>query len=335
MPYPFFIFSIRIFWTKIQKVWIFIQLFCLYRYLFPKKYAIIKEINSHEELCMPAIYTHARFGEEVLTVLPPHLASLAQKHKQCFYLGTQGPDLLFYHKPFKSKAKNPARKKGWDLHAVPPEDFFLRGAKCLLNDKSNFDEAGNFTPESADAAYLLGFLCHFTLDFTAHPYIDENSVDGLSHGKIESELDKHHFQKQGKKIRGFNTAKLFFPNEKAKKASAKILDVSEKESGRAMKTMRFINGLFSNKCGLAHGFCHAVLSLLGMNKNGFGDMFIHKKDDEKASAMMPTLDALFDEAVQRANLVITEFFKNIQSSAKNNALTNEIFRYNYSGIKED
>ena len=48
-----------------------------------------------------------------------------------------------------------------------------------------------------------------------------------------------------------------------------------------------------------------------------------------------TLDRLFDEAVQRANLVITEFFANIQSSVQNNALTNEIFRYNYSGIKED
>ena len=284
---------------------------------------------------MPAIYTHVRFGEEVLKVLPTPLAALAEKHKECFYLGTQGPDLLFYHKPFKSKAKNPARKKGWDLHAVAPEVFFLRGAKCLLDDKNNFDEAGNFTPESAEAAYLLGFLCHFTLDFTAHPYIDENSVDGLSHGKIESELDKHHFRKQGKKIRGFNAAKLFFPYEEAKKASAKILAVSEKESTRAMKTMRFFNGLFSHRCGLVHGVCHAALALVGMNKNSFGGMFIHKKDDPRTDVLMPTLDGLFDEAIARAKSVIPEFFENIQGSVENNKLTNEIFRYNYSGIKED
>ena len=281
---------------------------------------------------MPAIYTHARFGEKVLKGLPPHLANVALAHKECFYIGTQGPDLLFYHNPFKGKDKNPARKKGWDLHAVSPEGFFLNGAKVLLADANNYDAEGNFCPTSAEAAYLLGFLCHFTLDYTTHPYIDANSINGLSHGKIESELDKHHFRKSGKKIRGFNTAKLFFPDDESKKASAKILDVSEEESETALKTMRSINRLFSNKCGVLHGVCHAALSLVGMNKNGFGDMFIHKKDDPRATPLMPTLDKLFDEAVARANLVITEFFANIQSSVENNTLTNEIFRYNYSGI---
>lgn len=284
---------------------------------------------------MPAIYTHARFGEEVLSVLPAYLASPVEKHKESFYLGTQGPDLLFYHKPFKSKKKNPARKKGWYLHTIPPEEFFLNGAKALLADNSNYAEDRSFRPDSAECAYLIGFLCHFTLDYTAHPYIDNNSVNGLSHGKIEAELDKHHFRKQRNKIRGFNTANLFFPNDESKKASAKILDVSEKESERAMKTMRLINGLFSHKCGLVHGFCHAILSLVDMNKNGFGDMFIYKKDDARATALLPTLDTLFEKAVETAKTVITEFFANIQSSAENNALTNEIFRYNYSGIKED
>ena len=50
---------------------------------------------------------------------------------------------------------------------------------------------------------------------------------------------------------------------------------------------------------------------------------------------MPTLDGLFDEAIARAKSVIPEFFENIQGSVENNKLTNEIFRYNYSGIKED
>ena len=284
---------------------------------------------------MPAIYTHVRFGEEVLSVLPANLTAVIEKHKESFYLGTQGPDLLFYHKPLKSKEKNPARKKGWSLHAIPPEDFFLNGAKIVLADKNNYDAEGNFLPSSAECAYLIGFLCHFTLDYTAHLYIDENSVNGLSHGKIESELDKHHFRKQRGKIRGFNTAKLFFPDDETKKASAKILDVSEEESGRAMKTMRFINGLFSHKCGFVHGFCHAALSLVGMNKNSFGDMFIHKKDDTRATVLLPTLDLLFEKAIKTAKTVITEFFANIQSSVENNELTNEIFRYNYSGIKED
>ena len=280
---------------------------------------------------MPAIFTHVQFGREVVATLPPMFSDLVAKHPQCFYLGTQGPDLLFYHKPLKSK-NNPTRKKGWRLHEIPPEDFFLQGAKLLLEDKENFDNADNFIPQSKEAAYLLGFLCHFTLDYSVHPYIDQHSVGGLSHGKIESELDKHRLKKLGKPARGFNTATLFFPIEESKAASANILSVSEKDTKKALKTMRFINGLFSNKCGLVHGFCHAALSLVGMNKT-FGDMFIHKKDNPRCAPLWDTLDALFNEAIARANEVITGFFGNIENSVQNNTLTNDIFRYNYSGLK--
>ena len=132
--------------------------------------------------------------------------------------------------------------------------------------------------------------------------------------------------------RGFNTATLFFPITESKTASANILSVSEKDTEKALKTMKAINGLFSNKCGLVHGFCHAVLSLVGMNKT-FGDMFIHKKDDPRCAPLWADLDRQFDEAIVKANNVITEFFNEIESSVQNNSLTNEIFRYNYSGIK--
>ena len=279
---------------------------------------------------MPAIFTHVQFGKDVVTSLPPSFSDLVTKHPQCFYVGTQGPDLLFYHKPLKSK-NNPTRKKGWALHEIAPEEFFLHGAKLLVEDRTNYDGDGNFLPQSKEAAYLLGFLCHFVLDYSVHPYIDANSVDGLSHGKIESELDKHTFLKQGRPARGFNTATLFFPINESKAASANILSVSEKDTKKALKTMRFINGLFSNKCGLVHGFCHAVLSLVGMNKS-FGDMFIHKKDDPRCATLWETLDKQIHEAVTTANTVITEFFSSIESSVKNNSLTNDIFRYNYSGI---
>ena len=280
---------------------------------------------------MPAIFTHVQFGKDVIASLPPSFSALAKQHPQCFYLGTQGPDLLFYHKPLKTK-NNPTRKRGWALHEVAPKDFFLHGAQLLAQDRGNYDSNGKFAPQSKEAAYLLGFLCHFCLDFSLHPYIDANSVNGLSHGKLESELDKHTFKKQGKPARGFNTAKLFFPLGESEKASAVVLSVSEKDTKKALKTMRFINGLFSNQCGLVHGFCHAVLTLVGMN-NSFGDMFIHKKDDERCTPLWETLDDLYNTAIATANGVITEFFNSIENSFNNLTLTNDIFRYNYSGIK--
>ncbi len=281
---------------------------------------------------MPAIFTHIQFGKEVAATLPPALQSLTKAHPQAFYLGTQGPDILFYHKPLKKK-NNPARKKGWDLHAEAPEAFFLRAAELILAETENFD-GERFAPKSAQAAYLLGFLCHFTLDCTCHPYIDENSVNGLTHGKIESELDKYQFRKIGRKPRGFNAATLFTPSEEAQAASASVLGVNEENTALAMRTMRKINGLFSHKCGIVHGLCHFVLTLAGMNKT-FGEMFIHKKDDGRCQALLPVLGEKFNQALLLASAVIVDFFENLPSFVQKGSLENNFYRFDYSGNQQE
>ena len=96
--------------------------------------------------------------------------------------------------------------------------------------------------------------------------------------------------------------------------------------------MRFINGIFSNKCGFVHGLFHFVLTIIGQDKK-FGDMCIHKKDDPLFDPLADTLMKKFDEAVPRATAVITAFFGNIRQSVESNTLANDMFRYDYSGRK--
>ncbi len=278
---------------------------------------------------MPAIFTHIQFGKEVAALLPPPLRELTEKYPKPFYLGTQGPDILFYHKPMKKKEKNPARKLGWDMHAVSSAQFFQNAAKLLCEDENNRDEIGNFAPKTAEAAYILGFLCHFTLDSACHPAIDKASVNGLTHGKIESELDKYFFRKNSYPARGVNAADFFYPSEDAQQASANILGVTEENTALAMRSMHKINRLFSHKCGAVHGFCHAVLTLAGMNKT-FGEMFLHKKDDERCKDLLPLLHKQFDEAKEIAANKIVEFFDGLTSAVGKD----EFYRYNYSGDKE-
>ncbi len=270
---------------------------------------------------MPAIFTHVQFGKEVAAILPKELREVTNRHPAAFYLGTQGPDILFYHKPFKSKKKNPDRKKGWDMHAQPAAPFFERVAQILAE-----------RPSEEQVAYAVGFLCHFTLDSHTHPFIDERSVDGLSHGKIEAELDKFYLRKAGYPTRRFNAATLFFPCEEAKRASAALLGVPENTMQTAIHSMRKINGLFSHKSGLVHGLCHAALTLAGMNKS-FGEMFLYKKDDERCKPLLPTLSKLFDEAIPVAREKITWFFDNLFTIAQT-GLTDTFYRYNYSGKEE-
>ncbi len=271
---------------------------------------------------MPAIFTHVQFGKAVAAALPSDLQGYANRHPEAFYLGTQGPDILFYHKPFKSKAKNPVRKLGWDMHEQLSAPFFIRAAKRLVT-----------SDDEAEKAYVLGFLCHFTLDSACHPFIDENSVNGLSHGKIEAELDKYHFRKIGKPIRGFNAATLFFPTVESRAASAAILDVPEKNMQIALKSMRKINGLFSNKSGFVHGVCHAALTLVGMNKS-FGEMFLYKKDEPRCAPLLPILQGLFDGALPVAVEKITTYFENLSQIAESGVLEDKFYRLNYSGKEE-
>lgn len=279
---------------------------------------------------MPAIFTHIQFGKEVLANLPISYQTLAEKHAQAFYLGTQGPDLLFYHKPLQ-KENNPTRKKGWNLHAEAPEPFFLNAAKFLLQQTENFDKQDGFSPCTAQAAYVMGFLCHFTLDSLCHPYIDEHSTNDLSHGKIESELDKYQFRKIGKRIRGFNAATLFFPCEESKRAAADILQVTESEAETALRYMRTINALFSNRCGVVHGFCHSILKLARLEEK-FGDMFIHKKDDTRCEKLLDVLHEKFNAAIPQACTLITDFFENIEGHVRDESLNDNFFHRNYSGI---
>ena len=75
-----------------------------------------------------------------------------------FRLGTQGPDILFYHRPLKS---NSLRKKGSTMHQAAGKSFFLRQANRLLTEKLVQKQGEGYIPDSADAAYVAGFLCHF------------------------------------------------------------------------------------------------------------------------------------------------------------------------------
>ncbi len=280
---------------------------------------------------MPAIFTHIQFGKEVAETLPAPLKDLTERYPEAFYLGTQGPDILFYHKPMKKKAKNPARALGWALHAQPSAPFFLRAAKKIYENEENRDDTGSFHPHGAQAAYLIGFLCHFILDSAAHPTIDAHSVNGLTHGKIESELDKFQFRKIGRPARGFNAATLYADGKEAQTTAAELFGVSQKEMGVAMRSMKKINRLFSHRCGFVHGFCHLALSLVGMN-GSFGEMFLHKKDDARCQTLLPRLNEIYEEAKKVALQRIPLFFEKLPCYAQENKISDEFYRYDYSGI---
>jgi len=277
---------------------------------------------------MPALYSHYRFGEEVLKNLPDCFSAHVENYPQAFALGTQGPDILFYHRPMN---KNEIRSFGTHLHALPAEGFYLDMGTMLLENSKGESAEQILQDNGAFSAYILGFLCHFFLDVACHKYIDDNSSDKLTHGKIESEFDKFLLKKDGKPIRGYNTATPIKDENGTKEACSKALNVPQENIARSRKSMRKLNGWFSKKCEPFHAFAHFVLKIAGMERK-FGDMFIHKKDDPLCEEINQVLFGKFESAISIATAQINEYFSNLSTLLQKRQL-DEIFRYNYSGIK--
>ena len=105
---------------------------------------------------MPSTYAHTRFGAQVLGLLPQGVQRTVEKHRALYDIGLQGPDVLFH---YKALSKNPVNELGRGMHKWSGRKFF--GA---IVEKAQDDAA---------KAYLLGLLCHFTLDSVCHSTVNE------------------------------------------------------------------------------------------------------------------------------------------------------------------
>ena len=74
---------------------------------------------------MPSVYAHYSFGSKVLDILPRETQKLINRHKNLYLIGLQGPDILFYYKPF---GKNQINGYGGDMHDRPGSEFFRSSA---------------------------------------------------------------------------------------------------------------------------------------------------------------------------------------------------------------
>lgn len=269
---------------------------------------------------MPAVYAHKRFGERVFEFLPIRLQQAFAPYKDCFMLGLEGPDILFYHRPFKA---NETRKRARKIHYASAKDFFVSAAKKIYaQGVENFEN-------TAFAAYTAGFICHFTLDNACHPRVYDLEDTGVSHGRIESEFDKYILRKEGKKVFGTNHSKHFKATKQTINACATIIDAKESEIRRAIKTLKFINGAFACRYVFLHKLVHALLKKLNMEKT-YGGMPFHHEDEKGCDTINAGLYADFENAIPFAVQSVDNFFTNLETTAQTGAI-DDIFDKDYRG----
>ena len=137
---------------------------------------------------MADFMTHDLLGEHALAVFPAAAQRVAALHPAVFRWGLQGPDPLFFHKVY---AGSPLHKLGNRLHQEKTDILFTVFAEAvnrLTQDVHNIA-----------SAYFYGFLCHYALDCTIHPYVYYQQHECLTamphenpsaiHCQIESDID--------------------------------------------------------------------------------------------------------------------------------------------------
>lgn len=127
---------------------------------------------------MPAYLTHRAAGEEVYE----RLKETSIPEEKAFYLGCQGPDILFYkiYKPWRSCRKS----------LILALKMHREKTRELLAHALDFLKAYDGQDKDELVSYIAGFITHYTLDKNAHPFVyGKAGKDTELHNATESMWD--------------------------------------------------------------------------------------------------------------------------------------------------
>ncbi|MBO4323827.1 MAG: zinc dependent phospholipase C family protein [Lachnospiraceae bacterium] len=133
---------------------------------------------------MPACYTHKKVGAIVYHLLSGDTRKLVRKHLPFFLIGLHGPDILFFQ-PAVKKAE--AADYGHSLHHEAFSHFYENARNVIRSSE-----------DDRQLVYLYGYLCHLFSDNMIHEVLPELYKEaGVSHGKLEAELDRYLMTEDG------------------------------------------------------------------------------------------------------------------------------------------
>ena len=244
---------------------------------------------------MPSTYAHRRFGADVLALLPDGLRATLEQHRELYDIGLHGPDLMFYYKALQS---NPVNRLGNTMHEQKGEVFFTR-ARAVVEHAADKDAA---------LAYALGFVCHFALDSTCHPFVEQFTREsGVTHCEIETEFDNMLLRRDGYDPLTFFTASHIHPSaENARVIAPFYRDISEQTALEAMKGMITVHKVLQ-----ASNPVKRWVVLTGMKVVGKYDMLhglvADPQPNPKCVESGKRLEELYAQALPLAETLILEF----------------------------
>lgn len=243
---------------------------------------------------MPAAYAHYRFGKDVLDCLPSLYKKPIKKYRELYDIGLHGPDILFYYKPLSS---NPINKTGNAMHDQPADTFFLR-----MSDIFKTCEA----PEAL-TAYLYGFICHFALDSTCHPYIEKiTSANHISHTELETELERYYMLKDNIDPMAYVPIQHIYTTDFNCKVIAPCFGLTEKEIKASLKGMITSHKLLHAPTKFKRTVLYTGLKLTG-NYDYMQGLIMKPNADLTCEKYFTLLNNLYEEAITVATSLIQQY----------------------------
>ena len=275
---------------------------------------------------MPACLTHYQFARKGLTELP---AQDKENLNSCaFYWGAQGPDFFFCHRYFPWMKGKSLKEYGNKLHGTKPSLTFSALRDFLVRHS-----------DPVYRSYVMGFLCHYALDSTAHPYINAFAETLLRerpyethttlHGEIEAALDAIVLRRETGLLPNEVNLKHMFPkNEAVQRRIAKLfrhvlfevyhVDVKEEELLRATRDAHFVFACLTDRTtlkkklfdALEKGKPHYVSShIVPMTETADIDYANLQGEEWKSGegTSQQSFFDLFEEAMGKAVILITNF----------------------------
>lgn len=269
---------------------------------------------------MPSIYTHNRFGLQLLERLPKDMQDFLNKHRELYLLGQQGPDLFFFNPKTLMKSDSP----GTVIHEARGAEYIWRQVKRLKG----------LPKDDPQVAYFIGGLCHYILDVHAHPTVNALVEPGdFSHIAIETELDRYFLEKDGEDALRFKLNKLILPADKTYAASVPDFYASYKKADKAtvmwgIRFFRYIKRFFYATNPLKEKFLLMLVKLIGDDPNYRG-LIMRLTPLKQASHSNSLLEECYEKGLNRAYSLIQEALNHVYLDQE----LSDFFDHDYNGVK--
>lgn len=242
---------------------------------------------------MPAFSAHFLFAKEIMGDLQKEADFPVDKN--AVFIGSQGPDIFFFHRALPWQKGKTLRKLGSAMHRAKCGEIIDCFEKyCKKSDNRNIAQS-----------YVYGFLLHYALDRVCHPYIyfvqsritdkfpkmNKNSV----HNMIELSLDSVLLRKKenAESPKAFRTDSTMNYTEKELTEISKVIasvselfkgyEITEQDAAQAVEDTRAAQRLLTDAGGKKEKFLKRAERLFFPFTGNFRiSSFLRTDDLEKA-----------------------------------------------------